>query len=81
MTQEQVRDERADQSTEKQDERDSNDRHETEGQRLDRNVDEMLQSCALPNRCPDPVRFLMTIRFQQRFPEITTFQRNVYVTT
>lgn len=82
MTQEQVRDDKADRSTEKQDERDSNDRHETEGQRLDRNVDEMLQELRVAQTGVQILfAFLLTITFQQRFPEITTFQRNVYVTT
>jgi Family of unknown function (DUF6328) len=82
VTQEQVRDETADQSTEKQDERDSGDRNETEGQRLDRNVDEMLQELRVAQTGVQILfAFLLTITFQQRFSEITTFQRNVYVTT
>jgi hypothetical protein len=82
VTQEQVRDETADQSTEKQDERGSGDSHETEGQRLDRNVDEMLQELRVAQTGVQILfAFLLTITFQQRFAEITTFQRNVYVTT
>ena len=65
---------RADQSMEKQDERDSNDRHETEGQRLDRNVDEMLQELRVAQTGVQILfAFLLTIAFQQRFPEITNF--------
>jgi hypothetical protein len=82
MTQEQVREQKDDPSAEKQDERDSNDRHETEGQRLDRNIDEMLQELRVAQTGVQILfAFLLTIAFQQRFPEITTFQRNVYVTT
>jgi hypothetical protein len=82
VTQKQVRDDTTDQPTEKQEERDSADRHETEGQRLDRNVDEMLQELRVAQTGVQILfAFLLTIAFQQRFPEITTFQRNVYVTT
>jgi hypothetical protein len=82
MTQEQVRKDGTDPSTEKQDERDSGDRHETEGQRLDRNVDEMLQELRVAQTGVQILfAFLLTIAFQQRFPEVTNFQKTIYVTT
>jgi Family of unknown function (DUF6328) len=67
---------------EKQDERDSADRNETEGQRLDRNVDEMLQELRVAQTGVQILfAFLLTIAFQQRFSEVTTYQRSIYVTT
>jgi Family of unknown function (DUF6328) len=65
-----------------QDERDSADRNETEGQRLDRNIDEMLQELRVAQTGVQILfAFLLTIAFQQRFPQVTDFQRTVYVTT
>ncbi len=67
---------------EEQEERDSLDRHETEGQRLDRNTDEMLQELRVAQTGVQILfAFLLTIAFQQRFAEVTSFQRTVYVTT
>ena len=77
MTQEKTQEK----AREKQDERDSADR-ETEGQRLDRNVDEVLQELRVAQTGVQILfAFLLTIAFQQRFTEVTTFQRNIYVTT
>jgi Family of unknown function (DUF6328) len=65
-----------------QDEQDERDRSESEGQRLDRNINEMLQELRVAQTGVQILfAFLLTIAFQQRFPEVTTFQRNVYVTT
>jgi Family of unknown function (DUF6328) len=78
VTREQTRENQAD----SQEERDAADRNETEGQRLDRNVNEMLQELRVAQTGVQILfAFLLTIAFQQRFPEVTTFQRNVYVTT
>jgi Family of unknown function (DUF6328) len=78
VTQEKAREK----ALEKQDERDSADRNETEGQRLDRNVNEMLQELRVAQTGVQILfAFLLTIAFQQRFPEVTDFQRNVYITT
>jgi hypothetical protein len=66
----------------KRDEPGTNDRNETEGQRLDRNLDEMLQELRVAQTGVQILfAFLLTIAFQQRFPEVTDFQRTVYVTT
>jgi Family of unknown function (DUF6328) len=65
-----------------QDEQDERDRSESEGQRLDRNINEMLQELRVAQTGVQILfAFLLTIAFQQRFAEVTTFQRNVYVTT
>jgi hypothetical protein len=78
MTREQTREK----SESSQDERDSSDRNETEGQRLDRNIDEQLQELRVAQTGVQILfAFLLTIAFQQRFSEVTDFQRTVYVTT
>jgi Family of unknown function (DUF6328) len=77
VTQQQTQEQR-----DEQDERDSRDRNETEGQRLDRNIDEMLQELRVAQTGVQILfAFLLTIAFQQRFPQVTDFQRTVYVTT
>src|SRR4030095_855285 len=54
-------------------------RDESEKERLDRNLGELLQGPrgALPG---GPVLFgvLLVVPFNQRFPEITSFQRTIY---
>jgi Family of unknown function (DUF6328) len=67
---------------EKQDESDFSDPHETEGQRLDRNLNEVLQELRVAQTGVQILfAFLLTIPFQQRFAEVTSFQESVYVTT
>jgi hypothetical protein len=57
-------------------------REETEAERLDRNLAELLQELrvALPG-VQVLFAFLLAVPFQQRFDEITTFQRDVYFGT
>lgn len=57
-------------------------RGETEEQRLDRNFNELLQELRVTqNGAQILFAFLLTLPFTQRFPEITPFQRVVYVGT
>jgi Family of unknown function (DUF6328) len=62
-------------------ERDSG-RDESEGERLDRNLSELLQELrvALPG-VQVLFAFLLAVPFQQNFTEITSFQKNVYFAT
>ena len=58
------------------------DRDESEKERLDRNLGELLQELrvALPG-VQVLFAFLLVVPFNQRFPDITGFQRNVYFVT
>jgi hypothetical protein len=55
---------------------------ETEKERLDRNLAELLQELrvAIPG-VQVLFAFLLVVPFNQRFPEITTFQRTLYFVT
>jgi hypothetical protein len=57
-------------------------RHETEKERLDRNLNELLQGLrvVLPG-VQVLFAFLLTVPFQQRFHQATSFQKNVYLVT
>ncbi|HSK49888.1 MAG TPA: DUF6328 family protein [Solirubrobacterales bacterium] len=57
-------------------------REETEGERLDRNLGELLQELrvALPG-VQVLFAFLLAVPFQQRFAGITEFQKDVYFAT
>lgn len=57
-------------------------REETEGERLDRNLGELLQELrvALPG-VQVLFAFLLAVPFQQGFTKITTFQKDVYFAT
>jgi hypothetical protein len=57
-------------------------RDESEGERLDRNLGELLQELrvALPG-VQVLFAFLLAVPFQQRFSEITEFQKDVYFAT
>src|SRR6185436_10994235 len=57
-------------------------RDETEKERIDRNLGELLQELrvALPG-VQVLFAFLLVVPFNQRFPEITTFQRTIYFIT
>ena len=57
-------------------------RDETEEERLDRNLEELLQELrvALPG-VQVLFAFLLVVPFNQRFPDITTFQRTIYFVT
>jgi membrane-associated HD superfamily phosphohydrolase len=67
--------------SEEREERDSG-RDETEGERLDRNLGELLQELrvALPG-VQVLFAFLLAVPFQQNFTEITSFQKDVYFAT
>ena len=55
---------------------------ETEEQRLDRNYNELLQEMrVLQAGMQILFAFLLSLAFQQRFVEVDTFQRNVYLST
>jgi hypothetical protein len=55
---------------------------ETEEQRLDRNYNELLQEMrVLQAGMQILFAFLLSLAFQQRFVEVDTFQRNVYLGT
>jgi O-antigen/teichoic acid export membrane protein len=55
---------------------------ETEEQRLDRNYNELLQEMrVLQSGMQILFAFLLSIAFQQRFVEVDTFQRDVYLVT
>ena len=58
------------------------DRDETEHERLDRNLTELVGELrvALPG-VQVLFAFLLTVPFQQRFAEVTNFQRDVYLVT
>ena len=57
-------------------------RNESEAERLDRNYGELLQELRVAQTGVQILfAFLLTIAFQQRFDEIDTFQRVVYVIT
>ena len=68
-------------SEEKRGERDSG-REETEEERLDRNLSELLQELrvALPG-VQVLFAFLLAVPFQQRFASIDNFQRDIYFAT
>ena len=68
-------------SEEKEAERDSG-REESEGERLDRNLGELLQELrvALPG-VQVLFAFLLAVPFQQNFTKITDFQKDVYFAT
>jgi peptidoglycan/LPS O-acetylase OafA/YrhL len=55
---------------------------ETEKERLDRNLEELLQELrvALPG-VQVLFAFLLVVPFNQRFPDITSFQRTIYFVT
>jgi hypothetical protein len=57
-------------------------RDESEKERLDRNLEELLQELrvALPG-VQVLFAFLLVVPFQQRFADITTFQRTIYFVT
>ena len=58
------------------------DRNETETERYDRNMNELLQELrvALPG-VQVLFAFLLTVPFAQRFGDVTSFQKNVYFAT
>jgi Family of unknown function (DUF6328) len=60
----------------------SSGREESEGERLDRNLNELLQELrvALPG-VQVLFAFLLAVPFQQRFGQITLFQKDVYFAT
>jgi hypothetical protein len=62
--------------------RGQNERGETEKERLDRNLGELLQELrvALPG-VQVLFAFLLVVPFNQRFADITAFQRNLYFVT
>ena len=57
-------------------------RHEDEAERLDRNLEELLQELrvALPG-VQVLFAFLLVVPFNQRFPDISQFQQTVYFVT
>jgi hypothetical protein len=57
-------------------------RHESEEERLDRNLQELLQELrvALPG-VQVLFAFLLVVPFNQRFPQITNFQQTIYFIT
>lgn len=63
-------------------EREQYDRDESTAQRLDRNYSELLQELRVAQMGVQILfAFLLGIAFQQRFKDITDFQRDVYVGT
>jgi hypothetical protein len=57
-------------------------REESEGERLDRNLGELLQELRVVIPGVQVLfAFLLTVPFQERFTEINAFQRDVYFTT
>ena len=62
--------------------REENDRGETEKERLDRNLEQLLGELrvALPG-VQVLFAFLLVVPFNQRFADITSFQRTVYLVT
>lgn len=62
--------------------RDDAGREESENERLDRNLNEMLQELRVVIPGVQVLfAFLLTVPFQQRFAEIDSFQRDVYFAT
>jgi hypothetical protein len=61
---------------------DPDDRHETEKQRLDRQLEQLLQELrvAMPG-VQVLFAFLLAVPFQQRFAQVDALQRNVYFAT
>ena len=60
---------------------DGDDRRETEDERLDRNLDELLQELRVAQTGVQVLfAFLLTVPFTQRWGEVTAFQRSVYFT-
>ena len=56
------------------------DRHETPSERMDRNWSELLQELRVTQTGTQILTgFLLTVPFQQRFGELDTFQRDVYL--
>jgi hypothetical protein len=56
-------------------------RHESEAERLDRNMNELLQELRVAQTGVQILfAFLLTIAFQQRFAQVDAFGRAVYVT-
>lgn len=61
---------------------DQDQRDETEAERLDRNYNELLQEMrVLQAGIQILFAFLLSLAFQQRFTEVTDFQRDVYIVT
>jgi uncharacterized protein DUF6328 len=59
-----------------------NERDETEAERLDRNYNELLQEMrVLQAGIQILFAFLLSLAFQQRFTEVTHFERDVYIVT
>lgn len=57
-------------------------RDETKSERLDRNFDELLQELRVAQTGVQILfAFLLTLPFTSRFPEVTEFQRDVYLAT
>jgi hypothetical protein len=57
------------------------DRRETQDERLDRNLDELLQELRVAQTGVQVLfAFLLTVPFTQRWGEVTPFQRSVYFT-
>jgi hypothetical protein len=57
-------------------------RGETEAERIDRNFNDLLQELRVSQAGVQILfAFLLTLAFTQRFEDITTFQRNVYIVT
>jgi Flp pilus assembly protein TadB len=57
-------------------------RHETEVEKLDRNLDDLLQELRVSQTGVQILfAFLLTLAFTQRFEDIDEFQRNTYVVT
>jgi hypothetical protein len=57
-------------------------RGETDLERFDRNYNDLLQELRVSQAGVQILfAFLLTLAFTQRFTEITTFQRNVYIVT
>jgi hypothetical protein len=60
----------------------SPDRHETEAERLDRNYSELLQELRVAQAGVQILfAFLLSLAFTQRFAEVSSLQRTVYVIT
>jgi hypothetical protein len=57
-------------------------RGESEAERIDRNFNDLLQELRVSQAGVQILfAFLLTLAFSQRFEDITTFQRNVYIVT
>jgi hypothetical protein len=58
----------------------ANDRHETRTERMDRNWNELLQELRVTQTGVQILTgFLLTVPFQQRFTDLTAYQRHVYL--